>query len=87
MFSKEIFGQRLALLRALHHETQDDVGEVISTGRTTVSEMERGKKTTTAEKIALLCVHYNVSADYLLGLSDQPTPTSNWWTGNKEKEE
>ena len=37
-------------------------------------EMERGNRTTTAEKIALICEHYKISADYLLGLSDDPTP-------------
>ena len=36
--------------------------------------METGKKTTMAEKIALICRHYHISADYLLGLTDDPTP-------------
>ena len=36
--------------------------------------MENGKKTTTAEKIALICEHYNISSDYLLGLTDDPEP-------------
>ena len=77
MFSKELFGERLAETRLRSHETQDQLGEVIATGRTTqswttVSEMEHGKKTTTAEKIAMICRHYHVSADYLLGLSDDP---------------
>ena len=72
MFSKELFGERLAETRLRSHEPQDQLGEVIATGRTTVSEMEHGKKTTTAEKIAMICRHYHVSADYLLGLSDDP---------------
>ena len=37
-----------------------------------ISEMENNKKGTTLEKLALICRHYNVSADYLLGLSDTP---------------
>ena len=32
--------------------------------------MEKGINTTTAEKIALICEHYQVSSDYLLGLVD-----------------
>ena len=37
-------------------------------------EIENGRKTTTKEKLALICRHYNVSADYLLGLTDEPRP-------------
>lgn len=74
MFSKELFGQRLMEIRLKSHETQTDLGRVIATGRSTVSEMEHGKKTTTAEKIALICEHYHVASDYLLGLSDDPSP-------------
>lgn len=36
--------------------------------------MENGKKGTTLPKFALICRHYNVSADYLLGLTDEPKP-------------
>ena len=39
-----------------------------------VSEIERGNRTTSAERIALICEHYGVSADYLLGLTDDPKP-------------
>jgi hypothetical protein len=42
--------------------------------------MESGKKTTTAEKIAKICRHYRVSADYLLGLSDDPRGGCERWT-------
>ena len=37
-----------------------------------ISGIEKGIATTTAERIALICLHYNVSADYLLGLTDDP---------------
>ena len=74
MFSKEIFGQRLKEVRKKNRETQDDLALVLDVGKSHVSEMERGNRTTTAEKIALICEHYRVSADYLLGLSDDPDP-------------
>ena len=74
MFSKEIFGQRLKEVRKKNRETQDDLALVLDVGKSHVSEMERGNRTTTAEKIALICAHYRVSADYLLGLSDDPRP-------------
>ena len=74
MFSKEIFGQRLKAIRKEKKETQDDLALILDVGKSHISEMERGNRTTTAEKIALICGHYRVSADYLLGLSDDPNP-------------
>ena len=31
-----------------------------------------GRRTTSFENLASICTHYNVSADYLLGLIDEP---------------
>ena len=80
MFSKEKFGKRIYEIRKLHQEKQEDLGGVIGTKRNNISEIECGKKTTTAEKIALICKHYHVSADYLLGLSDDPQRGCERWT-------
>ena len=79
MFSKELFGQRVAASRQLNHETQKAVGDAIGMSSNNVSEMENGKKTTTSEKIAKICRHYHVSADYLLGLSDDPAGGREKW--------
>ena len=80
MFSKQLFAQRLTELRKLHHEKQSDLGVALGIKQTAICEMERGRKTTTAEKIALICRHYHVSADYLLGLSDDPQGGCERWT-------
>ena len=72
MFTKELFGQRLLEIRKQNHETQTDLAEAVGTVKSHVSEMENGKLTTTIERFALICEHYKVSADYLLGLSDDP---------------
>lgn len=74
MFSKELFGQRIFALRKSSNETQAALGEVLGIGKNQISEIERGNATTSAERIALICRHYNVSADYLLGLTDEPKP-------------
>ena len=72
IFSKELFGQRILQLRKQHNETQKDLAELLDVGKGHISEIERGNRTTTAEKIALICQHYQVSSDYLLGLVDDP---------------
>ena len=71
---KDIFSQRLQTLRKSAGENQETLGAVIGIGKTGVSEMENGRKTTTLEKLAVICQHYNVSADNLLGLTDERRP-------------
>ena len=72
MYSKELFGQRLREIRKKHAETQADVAQLLGVTKPQISEIENGKKSTTAEKIALICRHYKISSDYLLGLKDEP---------------
>ena len=72
MFSKELFGQRLKECRLQAGETQEQLCEFLSHHTSRVSAMEKGINTTTAEKIALICEHYQVSSDYLLGLAADP---------------
>ena len=74
MFSKELFGRRLHETRKKNHETQADLAALLDCVKSHISEMENGKKTTTAEKIALICEHYHIASDYLLGLTDDPSP-------------
>jgi len=74
MFSKEIFGQRVLEQRTKHRETQAALAELLGVRNTQISEIEKGHNTTTAERIALICQHYGISADYLLGLTDDPMP-------------
>ena len=74
MFSKELFAERLLALRKEAGETQEDIAVLLDVKRTQVSEMERARKTTTVEKLSLLCDHFNVTADYLLGLTDKRRP-------------
>ena len=72
MFSKELFGQRLRECRKQAGETQQHLGDILAINKSRVSAMEKGINTTTAEKIALICEHYQISSDYLLGLVDDP---------------
>lgn len=74
MFSSEIFGQRLRAARKARGEKQEDLGLVLGVKKSQISEMERGSTSTTLEKLSIICRHYNVSADYLLGLTDDPKP-------------
>lgn len=82
MFTKKQFGERFRAMRLKHGETQPIIAGLLGVTTTQVSDMEHGKTMTTLEKLALICEHYRVSADYLLGLTDDPAPH-----GRKEPEE
>ena len=72
MYSNEVFGLRLRELRKLRGETQQELAELLGIKPNQIGEMENGRKASTFAKLAQLCEHYNVSADYLLGLTDEP---------------
>lgn len=74
VFSKELFGQRIKETRLARKETQPALAKALGVGVPHISEIESGHRTTTAEKIALICEHYKISSDYLLGLTDDPSP-------------
>ena len=66
----EIFGERLRQIRTQKGESREALVQAIGVSVSQISEMENGRKGTTLEKLVLLCRHYQVSADYLLGLTD-----------------
>ena len=71
MFCIEKFGERMKALRKDTGESQQVIASLLSVSITQVSDMENGKTTTSFERLVLLCEHYKVSADYLLGLKDE----------------
>ena len=70
MLNKKEFGLRLREARKVSGEQQKDLADFLEISTAQISDMENGKKTTTLEKLVLICEHYHVSSDYLLGLSD-----------------
>ena len=74
MYSNEMFGERLRALRKQRGETQQELAGLLGVKPNQIGEMENGRKASTFAKLAMLCEHYNISADYLLGLTDEPWP-------------
>ena len=65
------FSKRLKELRLAHGETQKDLANAIEVGRTTVSEYESGKIVPKQEGLLRIANHFNVSVDYLTGVSNE----------------
>ena len=74
MFDRELFGSRLRALRKAAGMKQYELADMLSLTPTQVGDMERGNTTTSMARLYLLCKHFHVSADYLLGLTDDPEP-------------
>lgn len=71
-------GHRIMELRQRDSLSQERLAELLSTGRSTVIRYETGRTYPNSEVIVKLCCVFGVSADYLLGLTDEcaPAPAS-----------
>lgn len=72
MFSKEIFGERVKTLRIKKNIKQSELGKIVGLTYTAISDIERGRRTTTMEKLDALADYFEVSVDYLMGRTDNP---------------
>lgn len=64
--------KRIRDLREDHDMTQQSVAEALGTSQTMYARYERGANELPLHHLLTLCRLYDVSADYILGLSDIP---------------
>lgn len=65
------YTERLRELRDYNQIAQKEIAEKLGISQQHYSMYETGKRVLNAEQIILICKEYNVSADYLLGLTDE----------------
>lgn len=67
------FGERLKKLRTNRHMTQDELGEIFESpkAQSTVGTWERGVRQPSMEDLVRIAQFFNVSIDYLLGISEE----------------
>lgn len=83
MSNNNIIGKRIKELREQAGEKQEELGEMIFLLRNDISLSdislysiyEDGRIKPSVDTIAAIAKHYNVSADYLLGLTDKKAKT------------
>lgn len=71
------FGNRLKQLRNSKQLTQQDLATLMGLSRATIAGYESTGKQPDQEKTLWLADYFNVSTDYLLGRTDDPTPVRN----------
>lgn len=79
------FSDRLKQLRG--DRTQKEVSDAIGITMVSLSRYETGKRIPDIQMLYKLCVYYNVSSDYLLGIDNNLSDYENLKTKNKQLEE
>jgi transcriptional regulator with XRE-family HTH domain len=79
-----IDGKRLRELREAHGYSRERFAAEIGVGTAQVARYERGENDATGDILARIAQFFNVSADYLLGLTDNASPNT---TGELSPEE
>lgn len=74
MFLLYTFGERLKDLRQSHSVLQKDLAEAMAITPRALKYYEDNEREPNLKSIRFLCQYFNVSADYLLGLSENPNP-------------
>lgn len=66
------YGKRLRSLREDNDFSQAEIGKVIQKSQQGYSHIESGRAELKIDDLIALCKFYNVSSDYIIGLSDKP---------------
>lgn len=71
----KVFGERLKELRLKRNMTQDELGLIFENpkAQSTIGTWERGTRQCSFEDLVRLSNYFNVTTDYLLGITDEFT--------------
>ena len=68
------YRQRLRDVREDRDLTQEQLGRIINKSQQGYNHIEAGRAELKIDDLVKLCRYYNLSADYLIGLTDTPRP-------------
>ncbi|MCB7159990.1 helix-turn-helix domain-containing protein [Bacillus subtilis] len=69
-----MYGQRLRHLRKAHKYTMEDIGRKLGIAKSSYGGYEAESKKPPLDKLTQLAEIYDVSIDYILGVTDDPDP-------------
>ena len=72
MFDQKIFQERLKQIRIANELTLERFGKLFGIANQSVSKWEKGINLPSINLLVAISEHFNVSIDYLLGVSDNP---------------
>ncbi len=68
------YAERIRALREDHDKTQAEIAELLKIGQRTYCDYELGKTRIPVDSLIVLAKLYNVSMDYICGVSDMRIP-------------
>lgn len=72
MFDVKVFGSRLRALRKEKGLVMADIAKLLGTSIAQIGDLEKGNSGTSLTRLVQLAEFYQVSTDYLLGITDDP---------------
>ena len=81
---KNLQGERIKTRREEHKYTQKQVADFLEIDQSNLSKIELGKRTISMDLIEELCSLFNCSEEYILGESDEYTPSNIAFRKNKK---
>ncbi len=66
-----IFSERLVLMMNIRCLRERELAEHLYVTRATISDYRTGRRFPNIEQLQLICIHLEVSADFMLGLSNK----------------
>lgn len=67
----ELYVKRIRDLREDSDKTQQEIADMLGTSQTMYARYERGANELPLRHLVKLCKYYEVSADYILGISNK----------------
>ena len=78
------YTERIRTLREDYDKTQTDIAELLKIGQRTYCDYELGKTRIPVDSLIILAKYYNVSMDYICGMSEEKVPLSTTVINNNE---
>ncbi len=72
------FYQRLRDLREDSDKTQADIAKILNTSQSYYAQYENGKRPIPFDRVVELAEYYDVSIDYIAGLTDKKHSYKEW---------
>lgn len=69
-----MIGQKIRLLREQKNMTQEQLAKLVNLSQQTIDHYEKGRAKPNIDTVSLFANVFNVSTDYLLGCTDDPSP-------------
>lgn len=66
------YRERIKNIREDRDLTQTQIGKILNKSQQGYNHIETGRAELKIDDLVLLCKYYNLSADYLIGLTDEP---------------